>query len=153
MIDSICDNIYLKITKSEEKNPSIEDIARKKFDGCSPEYMHQKSLVEIFKKEKAVNVDDQAKVIAKLYKRHIFPSSQRSSSWLKTFEYLVKDLLREIEKETSVDSTKKWLKALLFDYYAENHNDKYNPWIRVTRNTLVIKFFKNLRRLYLYFRG
>ena len=67
-------------------------------------------------------------MIAKIYKRYIFPTSQRSSSWLKNFEYLVKDLIREIEKETSVDSTKKWLKALLFDDYVIKKNSK--KWFR-----------------------
>tara|TARA_B100000989_G_C19533072_1_gene471461 strand:+ start:6362 stop:7525 length:1164 start_codon:yes stop_codon:yes gene_type:complete len=128
MIDNICDNIYFKITKSEENNPSIEGIVKEKFNGCSPEYMHQKSLVEIFKREEAFSVEDQARVIAKIYKRYIFPTSQRSSSWLKNFEYLVKDLIREIEKETSVDTTKKWLKALLFDDYVIKKNSK--KWFR-----------------------
>ena len=28
MIDNICDNIYFKITKNEENNPSIEGIIK-----------------------------------------------------------------------------------------------------------------------------
>ena len=85
MIDNICDNIYFKIIKSEENNPSIEGIIKENSTVGAQIYA-PKSLVEIFKRKKHLVL--KIKLVIAKYIKDIFPTSQRSSSWLKNFDIL-----------------------------------------------------------------
>lgn len=101
LIHCISDNIALKSkhfhrlkSKSNYHCDSIDKI----FTLYDPEFIHHKSLYEVFKREGSLRNSTKAQILSKLYARHIFPSASSGSEVFKQSYFVIKELICELLK-------------------------------------------------------